>query len=103
MKEVIERMLKVEEEARAILAGAERKAGEIAEQHRRRASRESDRVRGEAHAEAARQVDESRKALDVRRREDLARFDRANAQYADAVRARFQQALDLIVRSVSGD
>jgi len=102
MKEVIERMLKVEEDARAIVAEAEKRAGEILEASRRRASEGGEKLRGEAHAEATRRLEESRRLLDKERQERLARSDQANAEYARKVRTSFTGAVDLVVRRVIG-
>ena len=72
MKEVIERMLKVEEEARAALAEAEKKAADISEKSRRETAERCDKMRQDARAEAARRLEASRAALKKTRAERLA-------------------------------
>jgi F0F1-type ATP synthase membrane subunit b/b' len=102
MKDVIERMLRVEEEARTILADAEKDASRAAEAGRREASKRSDKMRLEAHAEATRRRESARAELDRRRAEATVRFDRANEAYAAEVRPRIGEAAERIVRRVLG-
>ena len=100
MKEIIERMLKVEEEARSIQAEAEQRATEIAEEGRREADRRAEEIRVNAHAEASTELEASRRKLDEERRSRLDAVDRDNETYADKVRTRAGEAVDLVVRRV---
>ncbi|HUW56321.1 MAG TPA: hypothetical protein VMZ92_06770 [Planctomycetota bacterium] len=102
MKEVIERMLKVEEEARGVLAEAEARAAKVAEESRREATGKGEKLRSDAHAEAARLLEETRKGLDQQRQERLTRVDEENTAYAEEVRTKFPRAVDLVVRRVIG-
>ena len=103
MKEVIERMLKVEEEAREVLAEAEKLTRDIAEKARRDAYEQGEKLRIEAHAEATKRVEESRTGLKGLRDERLAGFDRANETYTWEVRQRLPQAVDAVVRKIVGE
>ena len=102
MKEVIERMLKVEEEARAILAEAQKRAGDILEAGRKHAGEAAEKLRSDARAEAARQVEEARRALDKERQEELARTGEVAGEYARRARTSLAAAVDLVVRRVVG-
>jgi vacuolar-type H+-ATPase subunit H len=102
MKEVIERMLKVEEEARAILAQAQKRAADILEAGRKRAGEAAEKIRTDAHAEAARQVEEARRRLDKLRQQELARTAEADKEYTRRARTNLAAAVDLVVRRVVG-
>lgn len=102
MREVIERMLKVEEQARAILAEAEERAAKVAEESRREAAERSEKVRSEAHAEVARGLEKIRQGLRQQREERLAQVERENAAYAKKARTNLEKAVDLVVRRVIG-
>ncbi len=103
MKEVIERMLKVEEEARAILEDADRRAAEMREEHRRKAAESGEKIRTEAHEEVARRLEEARLELQTRRDERLRSVDEVNEKYMQETRARFGIAADLVVRRIIGE
>jgi F0F1-type ATP synthase membrane subunit b/b' len=102
MKEVIERMLKVEEEARAILAEAQKRAADVLEAGRKHAGVAAEKLRSEARAEAARQVEDARRTLDKQRQEELARTVEAAGEYTKRARTNFAAAVDLVVRRVVG-
>ena len=102
MIEIIERMLQVEEEARGILAEAEKRAGEIAEECRREADGKSEKLRSDAHVEASKKIEETRRKLDEKRKARLAEVDRENETWAEGVRARTSEAVDLVVKRVIG-
>ena len=102
MKDVIERMLRVEEEARTILAEAEKRAGAVAEAARREASEKSEALRAEAHVEATKRLEATRAELAHKREERLSTFDRDSEAYAEKVRPQVPEAAGLIVRRVLG-
>ena len=103
MKEVIKRMLKVEEEARAILEDADRRTAEVREEHRRKAEESGERIRSEAHEEVARRLEEARLELKARRDERLRSVDEVNEKHMQEVRARFGIATDLVVKRLIGE
>lgn len=103
MKEVIERMLKVEEEARAILEDADRRTAEMREEYRRKADKSGEKIRTEAHEEVARRLEEARLELKTRRDERLRSVDEVNEKYVQEVRTRFGPATDLVVRRIIGE
>ncbi len=102
MKDVIERMLKVEEEARAILAEAEKDAARVSESARRDASARAEALRLEAHTDATKLLESTRAELEQKRAERLAAFDCEDAAYAEQVRPKIAEAADKVVRRVLG-
>ena len=101
MKEVIEKMLKVEEEARSLQAAAEKKAVEISENARRQAARKSEALRSEAQAEAASRIEAAAKALADQRTTRLAELDQANTRYAEGIRKKQPAAVERIVKRIA--
>ena len=102
MKDVIERMLKVEEEARTLLAEAEKDAAKVAEAARREALTRADALRHEGHEEATKLLEAARAELEKKRAERLGAFDRENAAYAGQVRPKVEEAVAGVVRRVLG-
>ena len=103
MKEVIERMLKVEQEARAILDDAERRSNEVRDEYRREADEESERIRSSAQEDVSGRLDHARLELKAKRDDRLRKVDEANQEYADEVRTRFAAASDLVVKRLIGE
>ncbi len=102
MKDVIERMLKVEEEARTILAEADQEAARVSEAARREASERGDALRLEAHEDATKLLETTRAQLEQKRAERVAAFDRDDAAYAEQVRPKIAEAAEKVVRRVLG-
>ena len=102
MKEIIERMLKVEEEARRIQAEAEKRATDVTEECRREAESQSGQIRTDAQAAASSKQEETRRKLDEERRRRLEKTDRENEAYAQTVRRRADAAVAEVVKRVIG-
>jgi len=102
MKDVIERMLQVEEEGRRLLADAEKQAASAAESARRKATEKAEALRAEAHAEASKRLESARAEMQAKRDERLAAFDRDNAEYAEKVRPHVPEAAEQVVKRVLG-
>lgn len=102
MKDVIERMLKVEGEATAALAGAKKKAADLAESARREAAEKSDAIRKRMREETASRLEASRASIETKRRESLAAFDRDDAAWVEQVRPRTAEAAEAVVKKVLG-
>lgn len=98
MKDVIERMLKVEQEARTILANAEKESAKIAEAARREASERAEALRLVAHEETTKLLEVSRAELEQKRAERLRSFDRDTAAYTEQVRPGIAEAVETTVR-----
>jgi F0F1-type ATP synthase membrane subunit b/b' len=103
MKDVIERMLKVEEEARTILGEARKRSEETTEKSRREASDQAEKLRAGAHAEAVRLIEQSREEMKKRRAERVAAIDKADADYAESVRPGVAPAVERVVKRVVGE
>ena len=102
MKDVIERMLRVEQEARAIIADAEKQAAEIGERGRREASAQAEALKMAAHAESTKKFEAVRAELAAKRQARLAGFDRENEAYAETARPKVPEAAERIVKRVLG-
>jgi len=102
MRDVIEKMLAAEAEAKRLVADAEAEADRIRADARRQAQERADTIRTEARAEADRLVHEAAEAADRDRAEALRRatetIDR-EIHLDDEARAR---AVDLVVWAVTG-
>jgi F0F1-type ATP synthase membrane subunit b/b' len=103
MKDVIERMLKVEEDARTILGDARKRAEDMIEKSRREAGDQAEKIRIEARAEALKKLERSREELKKRREERIVAFDKADVDYAGKVRAVVPAAVERVVKRVVGE
>ena len=103
MKEVIEQMLKVEAEAKAVVRKAEKQAAEVLEKARHEAGEKAEAVRAGAQEEAARLVEDARRKLETERAEKLKAIDAENFNYAETIRINIPQAVDRVVKRVIGE
>ena len=102
MKDVIERMLKVEEGARAALAEAKKQAAETTETARREAAAKSEAIRRRTREETAKRLETSKAELDAKRKARLEAFARDDAAYVEEVRPRVAQAAETAAKRVLG-
>ena len=103
MKDVIQRMLKVEEDARTILGDARKQADEILQKSRKDAGEQADKLRAGAAAEAARNLQQGREELKARRAERGAAIDKADADYAARVSQGVAPSVERVVKAVVGE
>ena len=102
MKEVIERMLATEEEARKILSDAEREADRIMAASRGNAAHIEETARRQAQEEASRLVAQGEKETRQQHAQQLAQAHLDAEKSAESATSR-DEAVDLVVHALLGD
>ena len=102
MKEVIERMLATEEDARKILSDAEREADRVMAASREKAAHIEQTARRQAQEEASRLVAEGERETRQQHDQQITQAHTDAEKLAESATSR-DKAVDLVVRAILGD
>lgn len=102
MKETIAEMLKVEAQAKKIVADADAEAARIVQEARRQAIAAEDAARREAQAKAARRIEEGIVTARARRDQILGEIDQRAATLRQVTPEKAEAARELVLAALTG-